>query len=511
MGEPQVRDPTSEPGADPWLGGLALLGLGLLLAVLYLNRISLGGPLGQAPDWVVDLAWPLEALHTAVFGPLARDEWKVTGQAHRVRQAVLCLAAASCLYLPACWIVLRRPASPGSPRLAGILAVSIACRFLLVFSPPLLETDPYRYLWDGAVARAGVNPYRFAPEEVQHFADGLEVPGRSPAERVELARLAHLLRDPALLETLVKVNHPNVPTLYPPLAQRLFALAAGLAPGNILILKALVAAIDLGVLLALLPLLRILGRPPEWVLLYGWCPLVLKEYAQSAHYDPLATLFLLAALALLLRGRGVAAGVAAGLAVTGKFFPLVVLVVLARSFGAKGIAAALATIAVMTLPYLGIGARIGDGLLVFGTSWVWNASVFELVRSLTGSLVAAKIVLVPLGILGLLLLARLPEDSPARVVAKAEAAIALLFVLSPVQNPWYGAWLVPFAALGGSLAWPVLSGGMLAYYGYHAGKTWTVTAPLVGLRFDLRWLEYLPAYALRLSESAAGRQPCRAP
>ena len=36
-------------------------------------------------------------------------------------------------------------------------------RLALLFVEPYLSTDIYRYIWDGRVQAAGINPYRFVP------------------------------------------------------------------------------------------------------------------------------------------------------------------------------------------------------------------------------------------------------------------------------------------------------------------------------------------------------------
>ena len=47
--------------------------------------------------------------------------------------------------------------------LAIILCVAVVARLVLVFAPPTLSTDIFRYIWDGRVQTAGINPYRHLP------------------------------------------------------------------------------------------------------------------------------------------------------------------------------------------------------------------------------------------------------------------------------------------------------------------------------------------------------------
>lgn len=514
---------------------LALLGAVLLGWTLFLNRIALGGPLGSAPEWVVDLARPYDAFHDAAFGPLAEDQWLTTGQRVRLRHFLRGQAVSGVAFLLAVALVLRLGTRLGDRGYELVLVVAICARLLPLAAPPLLETDPYRYLWDGAAVRAGVNPYRYPPARVRQAAARAAM-GERPAT-ADLDRLVELTATPEVNRALALVNHPGVPTVYPPLAQALFGAAAWVEPGNIYVLKLFVAIVDLLILGLLAGLLRALGRPRGWLLLYGWSPLAIKEYAASAHYDPLATAGTLAALLVLAHGvtpaRRVGAGVLLGLGALGKLFPLVVAFALAGVLGLSGLVAAGAVTAVGLLPLAFAGPRGGEGLVVFGARWLRNAGPFELVRApLTfldadpwvlhlpaigdwtppaipmDSQMVAKLVL-GVGLLGFLVaLARRREATPDAVVARATAALGVAVLVSPVVNPWYLGWVLPLAALHGSLGFAVLASASGAYYFYFVGGSYALPSA-AGL--DVRWLEYLPAglilgAELRAQRHGAGRE-----
>jgi hypothetical protein len=172
------------------------------------------------------------------------------------------------------------------------------------------------------------------------------------------------------------------------------------------------------------------------------------------------------------------------------------------------------------------GPRALEGLLAFGTRWVKNASLFSLVRwpflgldqapaslplprlggwqpppLLLDSLLAAKLVLVPMACLALFFLARWPDQEDEAALEKAHLALALLLVASPVGNPWYLGWVLPLAALRGSLAWPLVAGGAIGYYAYHFEGGYLFAAAWVpGGSLDVRWLEYLPGYGMLVLE-----------
>ena len=46
-----------------------------------------------------------------------------------------------------------------------ILAGAVAMRLALLFVEPYLSSDIYRYIWDGRVQAAGINPYRYLPAD----------------------------------------------------------------------------------------------------------------------------------------------------------------------------------------------------------------------------------------------------------------------------------------------------------------------------------------------------------
>ena len=82
-------------------------------------------------------------------------------------------------YLFAAALACRRPAS--SLRL--LLLLALAFRLTMWWSPPTLSEDIYRYVWDGRVQLAGINPYHYAPDaaELAHLRNHLYV-GINPAK-----------------------------------------------------------------------------------------------------------------------------------------------------------------------------------------------------------------------------------------------------------------------------------------------------------------------------------------
>ena len=82
----------------------------------------------------------------------------------QIQGAVLLLVLAGVAYLAAVFAVLR-PHQSSRRAVWIVLCVAIAMRLAFVFAPPMLSSDMYRYVWDGQVQKAGINPYRYVPAD----------------------------------------------------------------------------------------------------------------------------------------------------------------------------------------------------------------------------------------------------------------------------------------------------------------------------------------------------------
>ena len=111
------------------------------------------------------------------------------------------------------------------------------------------------------------------------------------------------------------------PPYIPPFAQMVHALFY-LGFGSVAGFKLAFLGVEIGLVAAILALLRRSGRPLGRVLVYAWNPLVVVEVAWNGHHDVLVVGLLLWALFLLqIRSRAAAMGVLAA-AVLSKLYPL---------------------------------------------------------------------------------------------------------------------------------------------------------------------------------------------
>lgn len=353
----------------------------------------------------------------------------------------------------------------GSRWLSLIIAAGFGMRLFWFGSLPPLDDDFYRYLWDGAVLAAGQNPYAFAPEQVMQGGSGV------PEALAGLAQTGG--------ETLKRINFPELKSIYPGVAQLIFALAHWLSPWQLDGLRSMILLADSVTLLVLAGLLRALGRPLYWLALY-WCnPLVILSGVGAGHIDAFLPPLVLGSFLALYRKQTHLAGVLLGLAVGIKIWPALLAPLLFRPTLAKwrrSISAWLGCAAVslaVLLPLILSACSADSGLSAYASSWHINNAPFDWLRSammwLTGEekTTAGKIVRLLLGLAGgtvALYMAWRPVAGLVDQLTRALVIAATVFYLSPAEFPWYALWFLPLAAL--MQYWPLLlaSATLPVYY-----------------------------------------------
>jgi len=304
---------------------------------------------------------------------------------------------------------------------------------------PILEDDFNRYLWDGAVTASGLSPYAFPPSAV---LDGtVEVPRRLLVESLESGGV------------LGRVNHPQLTTIYPPVAQAAFLLAHGIRPFSLATLRGVLFLFDLASALLLLRLLKELALPAGLLLITWWNPLFVRETFNAAHMDVLLLPFLLAAFLLRLRGRTMGAAVFLALATGVKLWPVLLAPVLLvpglkvtrRAAAASALYVAL-TAAILFPMAAGVTSRTA-GVVAYAGTWMKNSAAFPLAAALLEPVFGSPgpRLLVAAVLAGLaLFVARTAPSSPAALLRRSALLPAALLLLGPTAYPWYFAWLLPF-------------------------------------------------------------------
>lgn len=308
-------------------------------------------------------------------------------------------------------------------------------RLLAVFGEPVYEDDYYRYLWDGRITAETGKPYEFAPSA--YFDVDLE----SPWEDI-----------------LSNINHPTIRTVYGPVNQYVFAAAYLIDPGKIWVLQVLFALFDLGVIV-ILSKLATLGP----LVLYGFSPLIVKEFAMTAHPDIICVLALCAATLAWKRDRNVLAAAMLAIAVGSKLFAFLLVPLLLR-FNWRGWAMFAATLALLHLP-LADPTGTAEALSAMAQFWVFNAPLYYLFASLVGFQELKVLLVAGFAALCAVYFFRSQYHlHGSRNVPRADCLYFAMLLAIPVFNPWYYVFVLAFAVIYPSVwAWLGSASLLFAY------------------------------------------------
>jgi hypothetical protein len=377
-------------------------------------------------------------LALAVLAP-----WIVRALGYVVLMPALAVSGLATIYAARC--AANVPAPTG---LVIVIGFALAMRLALVGVDPLFSTDIYRYVWDGRVQAAGINPYLYVPADPALAA----------------------LRDAAIYPFINRADYAV--TGYPPLAEMFFLIATRVSE-TLTGMRLAMVACEAVIVVVLIALLRRLGRPDAAVVAYAWHPLAVFEIANNGHVEALMVALMMLGVWLLVCTRRVAGAFVVGLAVVVKPYAVFALPAFWRPWDWRAPLAVIAAIVLCYLPYLGAGKGVlgflGGGYLaeegLLGGEGIWLVMsiqrIFGTVPGLaTVYAIVAAVTMIALGFAISLRREWTPQQRLGDIVLLLTAG---LFLLSP-NYAWYWLALVPFLALGaGAPVWALTLAAFFLY------------------------------------------------
>ena len=297
-----------------------------------------------------------------------------------------------------------------------LLAAGMSLRFIFIFIEPIGSDDYYRYLWDGKVLAQGINPYEYAPSDIN----------LSKFHSVELP--SH-------------VSFPKIKTISPPLSEALFYAAYKIGGESFFGLKILIFIFELFTIFGLLLILKESKLNVKNILLYSLAPLPLFELLINAHVDGFGLPLLIFGIYFYLRKKNNISLIFIGLSICVKYIGIILLPILFftqkdMKEKIKVIIIPLIVIMLSYLPFI-FSANVFEALKNFTINWEFNGSVFESVNSFLNNNQVSRLVC---GIL--FLIVYIPVIlSKKNLLNKIYLSIFLLLIFSPVVHPWYLTWL----------------------------------------------------------------------
>ena len=394
-------------------------------------------------------------------------------------------------------------------------AAAVLQGLAVAWVPPVVSEDLVRYRVDGRMVLEGRSPYLTTP--LRWFAGG----NGDSADAL--------------------VRHPAVASVYPPVAQIWFSIAAWLenrllpttdvpeelnyaqwinqAPWweRFVVYRAGAAAAAVVATALLLWILRQFGASPWWAAVFGWNPLVLMECGGQGHVDVFGIVALLACIASLVRGWAATAGAMIVLAAGVKpqailLLPLVVIAASGlrwRAFAGAG-CTAVVMFCVMA-PNSAWQAYIAN-VAVFSRAWEANGSIYEAVVRMAqwGDTIGdrtqiakswMRVVSLSLTLLALAMAIwhGLKRADVRTAVGGMYAVMLVLLLSGSVLYPWYLMWaLAPAVLLVGrygaaAIGWSATVAISYLLWRY---EDWSLPAWLVAA-------QYVPVYVVAVMELVA--------
>ena len=391
------------------------------------------------------------------------------------------------------WIDVRLNSHLTSWQTIGFLiALGLAFRAMFLGSTPIYEDDWNRYLWDGFVITQGESPYKYSPTEI--------LENKTPENTQKFKDISD-----ANNSFLRKINNQHLTTIYPPVTQAVFTLAALIKPFSLDALRLLFLISEAITMFLMVKALSLYGRSPLWLGLYALNPLLIFSAFNAAHMDILLAPALLGTLIAMRRHPFVAAVVLSTAAAI-KIWPLLLAPIIFRPWrnnlkiyiSCAFIVGALSL--VLLWPMI---STLGDnsGLATYSATWQRSSFVFPLLEkglsllsTNAGQLSRITIAIILVGFSlwrGLITPAGQPSIRPAELMLLTLA----LYLLSPTGYPWYLIWVlifIPFKPLYGVAALCIMTPLYYVRFGLgEAGYYSIYTNVLTPLQFSLPMLVLL--------------------
>ena len=379
------------------------------------------------------------------------------------------------IYLAVAWLSLRTSDSRSLLVLGLIFAALF--RLSIIFFSPYLSDDIYRYIWDGRVQAAGINPYRYIPAE-----DSLAQ-----------------LRDDKIYPYINRRDTAH--TIYPPVAEAAFLVITRFSE-SVTWMKVAMVGFEAVAVWAIIQLLFSFGFARQRVLIYAWHPLVVWEFAGSGHIDALAIAFIALTLLARRKNKETATGLLLACATCVKLFPVVLLPAVYKRWSWKMPVAFVAAVVIAYLPYLGVGPMKALGSLPFyaterglltGEQYFLLALARQVFHVNVPTVGYFIFVIAVLGALSLWMIRERSDDTQYLRNGLLIASVFLL-LLAP-HFSWYFTWLIPFLCFIPSIPFFYLTVANFLLY-----LTWLGDAPNRVL--VLKALIFVPFLILLLVQSS---------
>ncbi len=354
------------------------------------------------------------------------------------------------------------------------VALGILFRILTLFSAPNLSDDIFRFYWDGNLSVNSVSPF----EEV-------------PADNIGGANNQKLFD---------QLNSPNYFSVYPPVCQTVFFLAAKMFgedySSRLIVFKLFLLLCEIVSILLIVKLLGVFSLPPANVLLYALNPLAIIEIVGNVHFEGAMVTFVLLAIYLFIKDRWLWSAIALSLAVSTKLLPLIFLPFIWKKIEfPKFVIYSLIVLALSVIFFLPFTSfehlpHLFESINLYFKKFEFNAGFYYVIRHI-GFYTHGYNLLFTVGkylslatLISISLYAYLNRDAERSDLPKQFLfALAIYLFFASIVHPWY---LVPLVAMSCftryrfAILWSFLV--FLSYFAY-SNPAYMESMKLIGLEY----------------------------
>jgi alpha-1,6-mannosyltransferase len=362
-----------------------------------------------------------------------------------------------------------------------LVTAAIAFRVIMLFGFPTLSDDIYRFYWDGLLLSNGENPFLHLP--AYYLQPGNELPGLSS-------------------ELYNKLNSPEYYTIYPPISQFVFTVAAWLSPksiyGAMLVMKLFIFLAEIGTILTISKILKHLKMPSKQILIYALNPLAIVELTGNMHFEAIMIFFLALSMWLLMQNKIIVSAAVFALSVCTKLIPLMFLPLLIAKIGWKKSVVYFSIVGVATaamfLPFVSstLISNFTNSLDLYFQKFEFNASIYYLVRKvgfwITGYNIIAKAgpLLSIITLLGITAISTFQKKENIKSLPLSMLlAISLYLLFATTVHPWYLLTLV-FLSTFTQFKFPIVwSAAVLLSYFAYSNATYSESMLLISIEYTV--------------------------
>jgi len=198
--------------------------------------------------------------------------------------------------------------------------LAIGFRLVFLVAIPNLSQDFYRFIWDGRLLLAGLNPYLYTPNGLVYSQPDLFPQMKLLFEGMGALSAGHFSN-------------------YPPIHQLPFVIAAMLSKhsilGSVIMLRLILIGADLGILFFGKKLLKTLQLPTKKIYWFILNPLVIIELTGNLHFEGLMLFFFVMALYFIHSKKWHLAALTMALSIAVKLVPILTLPLFLNKLGWK--------------------------------------------------------------------------------------------------------------------------------------------------------------------------------